>query len=36
MAADVVDTRGHEHRAFARNSVSITASVREHGGGYRT
>ncbi len=36
MAADVVDSRGHKHRAFARSGVSITASVREHGGRYRT
>ncbi len=36
MAADVVDSRGHERRAFMRNSVSIRASVREHGERYRT
>ncbi len=33
MAGDVFDSRGHEHRAFTRSGVSITASVREHGGG---
>ncbi len=33
MAGDVFDSRGHEHRAFTRSGVSITASVREQGGG---
>ena len=33
MAGDVFDTGGHDDRTFTRNGVSITASVREHGGG---
>ena len=33
MAGDVFGSRGSEHRACTRNGVSITASVREHGGG---
>lgn len=33
MAGDVFDSRGHEPRAFKRSWVSITASVREQGGG---
>jgi hypothetical protein len=33
MAGDVFDSRGHEPRAFTRSGVSITASVREQGGG---
>jgi hypothetical protein len=33
MAGDVFDSRGSEHRAFTRNGVAITASVREQGGG---
>jgi hypothetical protein len=36
MAGDVFDSGGHDDRAFTRNGVSITASVREHGGRYRT
>ena len=36
MAADVLDSGGYDDRACTRNGVSITASVREHGGRYRT
>lgn len=33
MAEDGLDGRAHIHRAFARGSVFIPASIREHGGG---
>jgi hypothetical protein len=33
MAGDFFDSRGQDHRAFMRSGVSITASVREQGGG---
>lgn len=33
MAGDVFDSRGQDGRAFMRGGVSITASIREQGGG---
>ncbi len=33
MAGDGFDSGGHDDRAFTRNGVAITASVREQGGG---